>query len=285
MKKLTTFLSALLLTLLLCSCGNTANAQIAATTLPVYNFTQALCIDTDLQVVRLINEEVSCLHDYTLQISQMQAMEKAELIVLSGAGLEDFLEIPADKNVVDASIGIPLLETHPDHEEHHHEQDAHIWLSPENAKVMVQNICAGLTAQFPQYATIFAENLDSLLLGLDSLDTYAENALSQLSSRELITFHDGFAYLAECYDLTILEAIEEESGSEASAGELIELIGLVEDHNLSAIFTERNGSTSAASILARETGAKIYTLDMAMAGNSYFEAMYHNIDTLKEALG
>ena len=55
-------------------------------------------------------------------------------------------------------------------------------------------------------------------------------------------------------------------------------------HLLPAIFTERSGSVSAASIIARETGVKVYQLDMAMAGDDYFAAMYHNIDTLKEAL-
>ena len=84
--------------------------------------------------------------------------------------------------------------------------------------------------------------------------------------------------------MQILKAVEEESGSEASAKELIELIDLVRSNEISAIFTETNGSTSAAEIIAKETGAKLYTLDMAMAGNSYFDAMYHNIDTLKEAL-
>ena len=113
---------------------------------------------------------------------------------------------------------------------------------------------------------------------------YGQRALAELSCRELITFHDGFAYLADCYDLHIIRAVEEESGSEASAAELIELIEEVEHHGLPAIFTETNGSVSAAGIIARETGAETYALDMAMGGDSYFEAMYHNIDTLKEAL-
>ena len=78
--------------------------------------------------------------------------------------------------------------------------------------------------------------------------------------------------------------MEEESGSEASAKELIHLIEAVEHHNLPAVFTEKSGSVSAASIIARETGCGSFTLDMAMAGDSYFDAMYHNIDTLKEAL-
>jgi zinc transport system substrate-binding protein len=101
----------------------------------------------------------------------------------------------------------------------------------------------------------------------------------------MITFHDGFAYFAHAFDLTILEAVEEESGSEASAQELKHLIGLVDEHRLPAIFTEINGSVSAADIIAAETGVGIFPLDMAMTGDDYFKAMYHNIDTLKEAFG
>ena len=66
--------------------------------------------------------------------------------------------------------------------------------------------------------------------------------------------------------------------------ELIELIRMTRDHDLPAIFTEANGADSAARIISAETGAEIFILDMAMAGDSYFDAMYHNIDTLKEAL-
>jgi len=79
--------------------------------------------------------------------------------------------------------------------------------------------------------------------------------------------------------------VEEESGSEASARELIHLIEEVEHHHLPAVFTEKSGSESAAAIIARETGCGSFRLDMAMSGNSYFEAMYHNINTIKEALG
>ena len=78
--------------------------------------------------------------------------------------------------------------------------------------------------------------------------------------------------------------MEEESGSEASAKELIHLIEEVEHHQLPALFTEKSGSVSAAGIIARETGCRSFALDMSMAGDSYFDAMYHNIDTLKEAL-
>lgn len=289
-KKILPLLLASVLLLTGCAQGSTS-AQVAATTLPVYEFALRLCQGTNISVTRLVTESVSCLHDYTLQVSQIRAIESAQVVILSGAGLEDFLgdALSGANAVIDASSGIPLLcgeEGHDhDHEEsgHHHETDPHIWLSPENAKKMASNICAGLSGQFPEYASIFQSNLESLITDLDALQAYGENALKDLSTRELITFHDGFSYFAQAFDLTIVKAVEEESGSEASAADLIELIGLVERHRLPAIFTETNGSTAAAKVIAAETGISVYALDMAMAADSYFEAMYHNIDTIREA--
>lgn len=292
MKKLTILL---ILILLLTGCSaDRADAQIAATTLPVYDFTVRLCQDTDITVTRLVTESVSCLHDYTLQVSQMRAIEGAQAVVVSGAGLEEFLgdALAGAQTVIDASSGLSLLEGgHHDHEHEHvhdhghvHPEDPHIWLSPENAKVMAANICDGLTARYPEHAAVFQSNLEALLKDLDALQRYGEEKLSTLFCRELITFHDGFSYFAESFGLTILKAVEEESGSEASASTLIGLTTLVNEHGLTAIFTECNGATAAAQVIAAETGAQIYTLDMAMAGDSYFDAMYYNIDTIWEAL-
>jgi len=259
-------------------------AQIVATTLPVYEFTSALCRNTDITVSRLVTEEVSCLHDYSLQTRQMRAIEGAELVVISGGGLEDFLkDALSGKAIIDASGDVAMHHGHA-HDGHDHENDPHIWLSPVLAKSMVHNICHGLISQYPQYETQFSQNEAKLQEKLDQLEAYGQAQLKELACRELITFHDGFTYLAENYGLHIVRAVEEESGSEASARELIELIELVQDHDLPAIFTERSGSTSAATIIAAETGSSLYCLDMAMAGDSYFDAMYHNIDTLKEAL-
>ena len=287
------FFLLLLPLLLLWGCTPKPSADIAATTLPVYDFTSALCQGTPLTVTRLVTEEVSCLHNYSLNVRQVQAAEAADVIVQSGAGLEEFLhDVLENKSVIDASEGIDLLcaEEDEDHHEHHaheghsHEEDPHIWLSPENAALMAENICRGLCQHYPQYQGVFQGNLTGLLEQLASLQAYGEQELSGLSCREMIPFHDGFSYFARSFGLTIVEAVEEESGSEASARELIHLIELVREHNLPAIFVEKNGSGSAASILSRETGAKVYTLDMAMSGSSYFDAMYHNIDTIKEAL-
>ena len=289
-------LTAALAAALLCGCAPKADyAPIAATTLPVWDFTSRLCQGTPLAVTRLVTEQVSCLHDYSLNVRQVKAAEAAQVVVISGAGLEDFLDdLLLDVPTIDASQGISLLHSDEAHEEeehhheedgHHHEEDPHIWLSPENAQVMAQNICQGLSRQYPDYEDTFRANLEDLLSQLEDLQSYGEEQLSGLQCRELIPFHDGFSYFAQAFHLTILESVEEESGSEASAKDLIHLTELVRDHNLPAIFTEVSGSDSAAQVIARETSCKVYALDMAMSGDSYFEAMYHNIDTIREALG
>lgn len=293
MKKLFSVFLAGLLALSLTGCGEKQEySQIAATTLPVAEFTARLCRGTDLTVSRLVTEPVSCLHDYSLNVRQVRAAEAAETIVISGGGLEGFLDGVIDENkVIDSSAGIALLEGEEHHHEaehqgeHHHEEDPHFWLDPDNAMVMAENICDGLCLRYPEHRETFRENLAPLLEELTALKQYGEESLKDLSCRELITFHDGFSYFAAAYDLEILAAVEEESGSEASARELIGLIRLVQDRGLPAIFTEANGSASAADIISRETGAAVFSLDMAMSGESYFTAMYHNMDTIKEALG
>ena len=292
MKKLPVILALLIL---LSSCAPVPPADIAATTLPVYDFTCRITAGSGLTVERLVTEEVSCLHDYTLTVGQMKAIEGAQVVVLSGAGLEEFLGDALDSahRVIDSSVNIPLLEmeAHHHHEDeesveeaHDHEHDPHLWLSPACAAQQAQNICAGLSAEYPEFSALFEENLALLLSDLQKLEDYGRAQLSVLGSHEILTFHDGFAYLADAFGIEIVEAIEEESGAEASAKELIHLIEEVRLHDISAIFVETNGSGSAASIIAAETGAALGTLSMAMSGDDYFSAMYQNIDALKEAL-
>ncbi len=289
MKRYMLIITAILLLISLNSCSAVEPAaDIVATTLPVYEFTAAVCAGSGLRIGRLVTENVSCLHDYTLQTSQMRMMEASDVLIISGAGLDDFACDMWDpgKPVIDASVGAHLHETESAHSHAHtHEQDPHIWLSPANAKLMAEAICQSLNLLYPEYADLFSRNLINLQSNLDTLQVYGENSLRDLSCRDLITFHDGFAYFAESFDLTILHSVEEESGSEASASELIELIDIVQTHNLPAIFIEENASVSAASIISEETDTAIYALNMAMSGESYFDAMYQNIDTVKEALG
>lgn len=290
--KLTAMVLAVFL-LTACGASPVDVGGIAATTAPVAQFARAITEGTGLTVSQVITDSVSCLHDYSLSVRQMELVEKSRVVLISGAGLEETMEdaLAAAACVVDCSAGIALQESqgheHTHEEEtsgHHHEEDPHIWLDPLRAAQMAENICAGLAACYPEYAARFRENTDGLIRRLEELNAYGQAALQELSCRELLTFHDGFGYLVGAFHLEILAAVEEEAGSEASAKVLTELVGLVREHELPAVFTEVNGSPSAASVIRAETGTAVYALDMAMGGSDYFQAMEYNFDTLKEAL-
>lgn len=297
MKKL--LAAACTLGLLLTACSAPAASQpeddgtlhVLATTYPVYLFTTAVTEGVDgVEVSLLVNQQTSCLHDYTLTVSDMKAIEGADVIVMNGAGLEDFMDdalAASDAPVIDCSEGIELLPAL-GHEGHDHdtEYDPHIWMSEESAAVMMNNIVRGLGALDEANVEQYTENGSAATALLPDDDA----RLAELNCPYLITFHDGFQYFAQDNGLTILKAIEEEEGSEASAAEIQEIVSLIGEYDIPAIFTEVNGSDATAQAISRETGCEVYQLDMIMSGDGtgiqpYIDAMQKNLDTIVEALG
>ena len=298
MKKLFAPLCALVL--LLSACGQPAASQpqdedtlhIVATTYPVYLFTTAVTEGAEgVEVSLLVKQQTSCLHDYTLTVSDMKAIEGADVIVMTGAGLEDFMDdalSASDAQVIDCSEGIDLLPAQ-GHEGHDHdaEYDPHIWMDPANAQVMLGTIA-------DQLGQITGQDLQARCTEVQQQVEQAsqqwKEQVTTLSDPKLITFHDGFQYFSRSFGLELLKAIEEEEGSEASAQEIKEIVSLVEQYHLPAIFTEVNGSESTAQAISRESGCGVYQLNMIMSGDGtgiqpYLDAMQNNIDTIVEAFG
>lgn len=282
--------------------ADNAALQVAATTYPVYLLTQAVTEGIDgVEVKLVIDQQVSCLHNYTLTMQDMEAVEKADVLVESGAGLEDFLDDVLDRrDVIDASTGISLLDgdAHNDDDDdghdhaelehdHVHEEDPHIWMDPRNAAVMVQNIAAGLAEADPERADEYRANART---AADELTSFHQEMLDKLggSHYDLITFHDGFAYFADSFGMHLLAAVEEEEGSEASAKTIKAIVALVEENDIPAVFTETNGSDATAQVICRECGIQTYPLSMCMSGDGGGLAAYEavirgNIETIMEA--
>ena len=282
-RRIALLLAALLLSL--SGCAKNAHfegnpkADILATTQPVYQLACALTDRTGLTVGLLISESVLCLHDYTLTVAQMEMIEQAGVVMESGLGLEDFMEdaLSGKKRIVVSST-ISTLEAEEG-------PDPHWWLDPTRFRAAAKLAAQELGTQYPEYADQLSVNLEAFDKKLSELQNYGSEALKDLSCRELVTFHDGFSYFADSFDLTIAAAMEVEAGSEPSAKELEEIISIVEENQIPAVFTEVNGETGAAEVVAGETGCSVWTLDMAISNGDYFAAMRENIDIVKEALG
>lgn len=280
-------LAAVMALSMLSGCGSAEKSAssgddlLLATTQPMYELTQEIIAGaTGITVEAMIQDQVSCLHDYTITTDQMKKIERSEMVILSGAGLEDFMASSLSgkdaADVIDSSEGVDLLD-----------DDPHIWLDPRRYVQQGENITKALSERYPDQAELFQKNMQAYEETL--LDRYRNNwypATQALSCKELITFHDGFAYFADAYGLTILAAIEEEEGAEPSAAELKEIVALTESHQIPMIFTEKNGAANAAEIVAQETGVKTGVLDLGMSGgeDSYAAVMDANLEALKAGL-
>ena len=286
--------------------------NIVATTYPVYLFACAVTDGVEgIGVERLNTGETSCLHDYTLSVSDMKKLELADVIALNGAELEEFMEDAlhtSDAAVIDCSHGVELLENLSHHhveeeyvdENHEEEQshdghdhghwDPHYWMDIKNAVLMVENLVTELEKLDPEYAPVYRENGQKACLQLESCGKEMERLLRESAVKEipgLITFHDGFQYFAHSYGLPLLEAIEEEAGSEASAKEIVEITNLVKAHGIPVIFTEVNGSDATAKAISRETDCRVMQLSMVMDGpddelSNYCNGLLMNIKAVTD---
>ena len=118
-----------------CAAREAERWDVLATTGPVWSMTGALLEGTGLSCGRVITESVSCLHDYTLTVAQMEKIGRADVVVLNGLGLEDFMEdaLQTAKQTITASTGV---ETLPGEDG----DDPHIWLDP-----AMPSACAGIS--------------------------------------------------------------------------------------------------------------------------------------------
>jgi len=289
------------------SAAEDGRLRAVATTYPVYVLAAAVSAGADnVDLSRLNTGQVSCLHDYTLTVADARRLEQADLLLLNGAGLEEFLHETLEglsAPVVDCSAGLSLLESdghehHHDGDEEEHEHDPHFWMDPRNAAQMARTIAEGFAAADPDQAALYQDNAKAVSAALlDAWEGWADK-LSGLSRPCLITFHDGFRYFARSFGLELLFSMEEEDGATASAKDIRTAAMYVREYSLPAIFMESNGSGSAARAVAGETGAAVRTLSMLMDGPEadagagaveiltalYLAPMGRNMETLSEVL-
>ena len=296
----------LVLSLLLPGCGSSqeegeteAQLTILTSTYPIYLAARAVTDGVDgIAVERLNTGEVSCLHDYTLTVTDMKKIEGADVIVLSGADLEEFMEdalAASDAAVIDCSEEVALLENadhvhaEGDDGHDHGHWDPHYWMDPENMVQVVGNLQSGLIQVDPDNQNRYQENAQEAAVLLNSWSAALQDMVQEaqetggIEIAGLVTFHDGFRYFAQALGLPLLASIEEEEGSEASAKEINEITALVKEHRLPVIFTEVNGSDATAQAISRETGCAVAQLTMLMDGpedgtlETYYEGLQGNV--------
>jgi zinc transport system substrate-binding protein len=238
-----------------------------------------------VEVHSLTSPHIGCLHDYQLTAGDVRQLADADLLLANGAGMETFLgkvkEQSPSLRVVEVSGGIPLMDGNP-----------HVWVSFEGASRQVDNIAEALALAAPEKADTFRANAETYKAALAALDEKMKSSLAPYAGTPIVTFHEAFPYFARDYKLDLVGVIAREPGTEPSARELADTIGLVREREVKALFAEPQFADKSAQVISRETGVKVYELDPVVTGPSepseargaYLRAMEKNLGVLQEAL-
>jgi len=225
-------------------------------------------------------------HTYEPMPSQMQDLSQSSMYAMVGSGIEFELTwmdkfITANKNmlVVDCSKGIDIYEGK-EGDSFHAPIDPHVWMSPPNAQIMVQNIANGLIRIDPENRSFYENNRDAYIQRLINLDEEITSVVSGLQNRTFIVDHPAFGYFAREYGLNML-AIEAE-GKTPTPSELASIIERARENNVHIIIASPQFNPTSAKVIADSIDAKLVTVD-PLAKN-YIDNMHMLLEELEKAM-
>lgn len=267
---------------------------------PMYIATMNVIGDTEGVTLKNLSEpQTGCLHDFQLTPADMKLLSTADVFIINGGGIESFMEDIAkqypDLVVIEACEGIELLcetESH-GHEhgedevvEHNHDVNAHAWMSVANYRKQVENIASGLEKESPNLRESFLANAGSYDRKLEALQVEQESLLTLTQGKEVIMFHCAYDYVAEDLGLEVAFCMDLDEERQVSAGEVAEVLEVIEHHNVKYIFAEALYGTNMCEMVQKEADVKVVYLDPLNRGeyeaNSYIEGMRNNLKLIGE---
>ena len=249
--------------------NNGSKIIIAVTIAPQQEFVEA--IGGNKVEVLLIVPPGADLHIAQLDYSQLSKLEQAKIYAKVGSGVEfeltqldNLLSINPDMLVVDCSIGIKLQEITTSYEEdsendQHDNLDPHIWLSPSNAGIMVQNITRGLIQVDPANKSYYEDNRDSYLAKLTQLENDINDSLFNITNLIFMVYHPAWGYFATSFNLTMIPV--EEEGKEPTPAGLAHLIDQAKEYGIKVIFVSPQYRTHNAEAIAAEIDGTVVFID------------------------
>lgn len=304
MKK--TIITILLTLILLSGCSNieaeSKKPNVIVTLFPQYDMVRAIAKDkVNLELLLPAGVEP---HSYEPTPNTIIRINESDLFVYTSDIMETWISnLFTELNdqgpiVVNSSNGVELIthleEEDSDEEEHDEEYDPHFWLDPLNAKIMTENITAGLIEMDPENADFYQGNANIYLSELDKLDQEFIDLFNRVKLNKIIYGgHFAFGYLSNRFNIEILSPYTGYSpDAEPSVSSLAELINVMQVNQIKVIFYEELVDPKIARTISEQTGANIevlhgahnLSLEEMAQGLTYFDVMRSNIEKLKVAL-
>lgn len=231
-------------------------------------------------------------HSYSPKPSDLKALGEARLLLEIGLGLEVWVS-GLVKNagnsalrVVTTSEGVGLIRDRASHASS--AGNPHIWLDPENAKVMIRHIANALIATDPAHKEEYLRNLSDYLQRLDQVQTDLLERVAPLRDRRIITHHPAWPYFARRFGFQVEGNILQQMGMEPSSAHLAEIAKRIKSGRIKVIVSEPQFNQKVVKALADETGARIVVLSplpgTIKGTETYLALLTYNVTKLVAAL-
>jgi len=281
--------------------------RVLCTTFPVYQLTRNVSQGRErVTVTLLLPAALGCPHDYALTPQDMRRLSRADVLVVNGLGLEEFLGAPIREAnpkvlVVEPAAGIrdtlaygePEAATggdeghdhaaghdeaghdaeghdhghdEPGHEHAHTGVNPHLFASPRQAARLALAIAEGLAKADPEGAALYRQNAEAHAVRLNRLADDLASLGASLTHRRIVTQHGVFDYLARDMGLEVVATVQAHAGQEPSAAAMIHLVKTIRERGAVALFTEPQYPSQTGQTIAREAGIRTARLDPVASG-------------------
>ena len=203
-------------------------------------------------------------HEFEITPTAAAAIERSDLILESGAGLETWLQQPLSTiggrdRLRDMSTGVKLRK--PDDPAEASETDPHWWLTAPNSIHLVENVRDALSAERPDLADGFAARAAAYVARLQSADVEIRRLMDEIlpARRGIVTNHDALGYFMAEYGLHFVGSVfpSLDVSSEPDPAQLAALADTIRSEGVIAIFSESAVNPRLAQAIADETGAHV----------------------------
>ncbi len=226
-------------------------------------------------------------HTFDPSPSDAVTISEAELVVMNGLGLDEWLRDlaqtagPADVTIVELAEdlgGVDYLEPaehegdaaedeegadEPEEDDDHAGESAnpHLWLNVTYTQEYVEKLVAALKQVDPDNAARYDANATEYQQELTDLDAWVREQMATVpnENRRVISFHEAFPYFAAAYDLEIVGTVIDAPGQDPSAAQVAGLIEAIRDEGVSAIFAESQFPSDLTQTIAEETDVPVVT--------------------------
>jgi len=282
--------------------------RILATTFPMYQIARNISQGDDgIEVELMIPAEMGCPHDYALTPQDMHKLAHADVLIVNGLGMEEFLGVPINKanprlQIIDSSRGIDQILQYSggEHDEaghghrpsaHEHGANPHLFASPRMVALLAANIAKGLAGIHPAGADRYVANARAYGQRLNRLADEMAALGARLPNNRIVTQHGVFDYLARDMGLEVVAVVQAHPGQNPSAAEILDLVAAIKAQKAGALFTEPQYPEAVGTTIAREAGIVAARLDPVASGleqaplDYYEQAMRRNMTVLEQTLG